>query len=67
MVRCQYCAHTKRKAKGESWKYLMCKDCYRLTDHYTHDARWQIADYVKLSKEDYSIHLNIPTNNTLHD
>lgn len=63
MARCQYCKTTKRKAKGESWQELMCKDCYRITDHYTHDARWQIADYLKLN----SIDLYIPKNNKLHD
>lgn len=54
---CHLCKTTTRKAKGESWTKLMCRDCYRITDHYTHDARWQIADYVKLSKDDYSIDL----------
>ncbi len=43
---CHICKVTRRKAKGESWNKLMCKDCYRITDHYTHDARWQIADYL---------------------
>lgn len=39
---------------------MMCKDCYRLTDHYSHDARWQIASYLKLSAEDYTIDLYNP-------
>lgn len=57
MAMCHICKTVKRKAKGESWGKLMCKECYRLTDHYTHDARWQIADYVKLTPQDYKIDL----------
>ncbi len=52
MAMCKICKTVRRKAKGESWNKLMCKVCYRITDHYTHDSRWQIAEYVKLSPTD---------------
>ena len=25
----------------------MCKSCYRLTDHYSWDNRWELAEYVR--------------------
>lgn len=57
MAMCHICKSVCRKAKGESWHKMMCKECYRITDHWTWDARWQITDYVKLN----SIDLNMAT------
>lgn len=44
---CHICKTVRRKAKGESWDKMMCKDCWRLTDHYSWDSRWQLTDYLK--------------------
>ena len=46
MAMCHICKTVRRKAKGESWEKLMCKDCYRITDHFSWDARWQLSEYL---------------------
>ena len=43
---CHLCKTVRRKAKGESWDKMMCKGCYRLTEHYTWDTKWDLARYV---------------------
>jgi len=43
---CYICKTVRRKKKGESWDKQMCKNCYRLTDHYSWDNRWQLTQYV---------------------
>ena len=60
MAMCHICKTVRRKAKGESWDKMMCKNCYRLTDHYSHDARWQIASYVNLNSIDLYPSESIP-------
>lgn len=52
MAMCQFCKTVRRKAKGESWDKMMCKDCYRLTEHYSWDNRWGISSYIKLNSID---------------
>ena len=52
MVMCQFCKTVRRKAKGENWDKMMCKDCYRLTGHYMWENRWDISDYIKLNPVD---------------
>ncbi len=57
VARCKFCKTVRRKAKGESWLKMMCKDCYRITDHFSWDARREIESYA------YAIDLNKPTTN----
>ena len=57
MTMCHLCKTVRRKAKGDSWDKQMCKGCYRLTSHYSWENRWELASYVKLSKDDFSIDL----------
>ena len=52
MTRCYLCKTVRRKVKGESWEKQMCKSCYRLTDHYSWDNRWELAEYIKLTRND---------------
>lgn len=54
---CKFCKTVRRKAKGESWLKMMCKDCYRITDHFSWDARRDLERYA------YTIDLNKPTTN----
>lgn len=46
MVRCKFCKTVRRKAKGENWTKIMCRDCYRVTDHFTWDTKWNLTTYV---------------------